>query len=168
MGFVEAVQTCLRNYVGFSGRASRPEYWWFVLFVFAGSFVASLIDSMIFGWGPNAGSPISGLFQLATLLPLLAAGWRRMQDSGKPGWYILIPFVVSVLFAGGMLLGVFGLGMIERGVGPDAIRGPAMIFGGGGMFVAITVQLAVLALMIWWLTRPGDEGANRYGPPPRR
>lgn len=169
MGFVDAVTTCLRNYVGFSGRAARPEYWWFALFVFVGVFVASLIDSVIFSPEPGDTSPLASLFQLAVLLPLLAAGWRRIQDTGKPGWYILLPLVLSLLFVGGMLLGVFGFGMMERGgVEPEALEAPAVALGVGGMAVAGIVQLVVAILMIWWLTRPGDQGANRYGPPPRR
>jgi uncharacterized membrane protein YhaH (DUF805 family) len=169
MGFVDAVSACFRNYVGFSGRASRPEYWWFALFVFVGAFVANLIDRTTFGSEPGGSAPITGFFQLAVLLPVLAAGWRRMQDTSKPGWYILIPFLLSVIFAGGMLLGVFGFGLLELGgAGPETLAGPALMLGGGGMIVAAIVQVVVVVVMIWWLTRPGDPGANRYGPPPAR
>ena len=49
MSFTDAIRTCLRKYVTFSGRASRPEYWWFILFLFLGGMVASVLDGMLFG-----------------------------------------------------------------------------------------------------------------------
>ena len=49
MTFGEAVQTCFRKYVTFSGRATRPEYWWFFLFLLLGSTAASIIDAAVFG-----------------------------------------------------------------------------------------------------------------------
>ncbi len=115
MGFTEAIRTCFRKYVGFSGRAARPEYWWFVLFVFVGSIVAGIIDRILFGGGPMAGTPITSIFQLAIFLPLVAAGWRRIQDTGKPGWLILLPVAVSLISMVGVLGGVFGFGMMQGG-----------------------------------------------------
>jgi uncharacterized membrane protein YhaH (DUF805 family) len=167
MGFTEAIRTCFRKYVGFSGRAARPEYWWFVLFVFVGSIVAGIIDRILFGGGPMAGTPITSIFQLAIFLPLVAAGWRRIQDTGKPGWLILLPVAVSLISMVGVLGGVFGFGMMQGGgMAPGAMNGPAAMMGGAGFIVAIVVELVVAVLMIWWLTRPGDPGANKYGPPP--
>lgn len=167
MGFTDAVKTCLtKKYVTFSGRAARPEYWWFALFVFLGGIVFGLLDRMFFGtsFGPGghqATRIFAPLFQLATLLPFLAAGWRRMHDTGRPGWLLLLPLLVtlglSLIFAGGML------GMMSGGPAPMM---PG--FGLGGLTVIWLIQLALFVLVVWWLTRPSQPGPNDYGPQPTR
>jgi uncharacterized membrane protein YhaH (DUF805 family) len=66
---------------------------------------ASIADGVIFGFATAAGPAtqvVSPIFSLAAFLPVLAAGWRRMHDSGRPGWYLLIPLGVSVV----MMLGL--------------------------------------------------------------
>lgn len=85
MNFQEAVKTCLTKYVDFSGRASRPEYWWFFLFLVIVSLVLSYFSEIL-----------SGVFSLAMLLPSLAAGVRRLHDTERSGWWmliVLVPFV---------------------------------------------------------------------------
>ena len=57
MSFADAVRTCLSKYVGFSGRARRSEYWWFVLFTFLVNLVASIIDAVL---GTSTTGSISG------------------------------------------------------------------------------------------------------------
>ena len=170
MGMTQATKTCLSKYFTFSGRASRSEYWWFALFVILASAVLAVIDALIFGSDlqtEKANTVLSGLFQVAMFVPLLAAGWRRLHDSGKPGWYILLPMLVSVIFLIGLLSGVVTFGLIEgQGVDPDALRGPAAILGVSGMAVFGVVQIVLAVLMIWWLTRPSDAGDNAYGPQP--
>jgi uncharacterized membrane protein YhaH (DUF805 family) len=89
MNFQEAVKTCFGKYVDFSGRASRSEYWWFVLAYVIVAIVAGFIHQVVYG-----------LVILAFLLPLLAAGARRLHDIGKSGWWLLlglIPLVNLVL-----------------------------------------------------------------------
>jgi uncharacterized membrane protein YhaH (DUF805 family) len=167
MGFFQAIKTCLRKYLAFSGRASRPEYWWFALFVVLGTVVFSLIDSAVFGTGPEAGSPLASAFQLAMFVPLLAAGWRRLQDSGRPGWWILLPMLASIVFIVGLLGGVMVFAGIERaGADAETLRGPAALLGVTGMTIAGIVQLVLAVLMIWWLTRPSEAAENVYGPQP--
>ena len=167
MGFTDAVKTCLtKKYVTFSGRAARPEYWWFALFVLLGGILLGLVDRAFFGpsFGPGghqATRIFAPLFQLATLLPFLAVGWRRMHDTGRPGWLLLLPLVVTLglglVFAGGML------GLMSDGQMPMM---PG--FGLGGLTVIWLVQLALFVLVVWWLTRPGQPGSNDYGPQPTR
>ena len=107
MNFSTAVRSCLQKYVTFSGRASRPEYWWFVLFLILGQLVANILDTMMFGSGRvmhgpgyaewvSHGGPLSAIFSLAMLLPGLAVAVRRMHDLGKSGWWLLIAFVPFV------------------------------------------------------------------------
>lgn len=89
MNFQEAVQTCFRKYADFTGRASRSEYWWFVLAYLIVAIVAGFIHEVLYF-----------VVVLAFLLPLLAAGARRLHDIGKSGWWLLlglIPLVNLVL-----------------------------------------------------------------------
>ena len=94
MTFGESISICFKKYATFEGRASRSEYLWFVLFTFLGSAAAGII-----------GQALSGLFSLAVLLPSLAVGARRLHDTDRSGWFLLlwfIPFIgwiVLVIFA---------------------------------------------------------------------
>jgi len=103
----EAVKTCFTKYVDFSGRAKRPEYWWFVLFLFIGNVFCGLLDGMIFGGpemppGGDIGEEVAGaalfqpVFALATFLPQLAAGVRRLHDRDMTGWWLLLLLVPAV------------------------------------------------------------------------
>lgn len=94
MNFKQAIISGFQNYVTFSGRAPRSEYWYWVLFVFLTSFVLGVIDATLFGTTPESASPISGLFSLATLLPGLAITARRLHDNNRSGWWMLIAFTV--------------------------------------------------------------------------
>ncbi|MFS0558240.1 DUF805 domain-containing protein [Brevibacillus sp. 179-C9.3 HS] len=78
----------LKNYVAFSGRARRTEYWMFTLFSVIISLVLSFIESMI-------GIPLllTGIYSLAILLPTLSVIVRRLHDIGKSGWWFLISFI---------------------------------------------------------------------------
>lgn len=83
----------LKNYVLFSGRARREEYWYFVLCNFIVSLVIGIITGLI-------GLPfIDTIYSLAVFLPSLAVAIRRMHDINKSGWFILIPIYNIVLCA---------------------------------------------------------------------
>ena len=80
----------LKNYVGFSGRARRQEYWMFVLFNFI--IMAILYLPFIVTQEPALAS-LYGIYALAVFLPSLAVSVRRLHDTGKSGWWYLITFV---------------------------------------------------------------------------
>ena len=170
MGFSAAVKTCFRKYATFSGRARRPEYWWFFLFIVLGSVIANIADGVVFGFGTaaeRATQVVAPIFSLATFLPMLAAGWRRMHDTGRPGWYLLIPLAVSLALMLGLLLGVFGFAKLEMaGADEEALRSAASGFGIAGVAIAMIVQLVLALLIVWWLTRPTQAGTNAYGDEP--
>lgn len=95
MTFFEAIRVCFIKYAQFDGRASRSEFWWFALFV---TLVAGALEYL--------SQNLSAIFLIAVLLPLLAAGTRRLRDSGKSGWlqlYLLVPVgglvILGVLWA---------------------------------------------------------------------
>ena len=83
MNFGQAISVCLSKYATFTGRASRPEFWWFFLFQILISIAASML-----------GDVIAGLVSLGLLLPALAVGTRRLHDTGKSGWWQLIMLTV--------------------------------------------------------------------------
>lgn len=85
----------LTNYVGFQGRARRKEYWMFVLFNIIISIVLGIIEAVI---GTN--QVLSFIYSLAILLPSLAVAFRRLHDTGKSGWWLLIgliPLIGSII-----------------------------------------------------------------------
>lgn len=83
----------LKKYATFDGRARRTEYWMFVLFNVIFSFAFSFIDSLS-GLASDKGyGPLSGLYALALLLPSLAVGVRRLHDTGRSGWWLLLSAV---------------------------------------------------------------------------
>lgn len=94
MQFPQAVESCLKNYAKFSGRASRSEFWYFVLFLFLLGIVTSILDRLIFGGGPGAGSPINAIASLLTLVPNLAVSARRLHDVNRSGWWLLLLFTI--------------------------------------------------------------------------
>lgn len=105
MDFSAAIKTCLSKYATFHGRAKRPEYWWFVLFVVGAQIVASLLDRNLFPVEmiPVEGSdlmvpdrwiqPFEAIASLALFLPMLAVGARRLHDMGRSGWWLLLPLI---------------------------------------------------------------------------
>ena len=107
MTFVEAIKDGFGKYVTFSGRSSRSAYWYWVLFGVIVAIVATIIDLAI-------GSRIVSLItSLALLLPGLAVGFRRLHDTGRSAWWILIALVP---FVGAIVLIVF---MVQPSDGPN-------------------------------------------------
>jgi uncharacterized membrane protein YhaH (DUF805 family) len=89
----------LQNYVGFQGRARRKEYWMFFLFNAIISIVLGILQS--FG---NLFIVLTIIYSLAVLLPSLAVTVRRLHDTGRSGWMILLGLIPLV---GGIILLVF-------------------------------------------------------------
>jgi uncharacterized membrane protein YhaH (DUF805 family) len=84
MTFGEAVRSGFEHYAKFDGRASRPAFWWWVLFVFLVGIAANIIDLAI-------GAPVfSAIVGLGLLLPNLSVSIRRLHDIDRTGWWVLI------------------------------------------------------------------------------
>lgn len=95
----------LKQYATFSGRAQRSEYWFFGLFYLIAFIVLAIIDSITGTLSPEMGMGLlSGLFALGLLLPSLAVTVRRLHDTSRSGWWLLIAFVPLI---GGIVLIVF-------------------------------------------------------------
>ena len=94
MSFGDSITNCLtNNYVGFSGRASRSEYWFWVLFTILVSLVAGIMDGLIFGTGT-----ISSISSILFFLPGLAVLVRRLHDVGRSGWWFLSTILILPFF----------------------------------------------------------------------
>jgi uncharacterized membrane protein YhaH (DUF805 family) len=92
MSFGDAVRTCFSKYADFTGRAARPEYWWFFLSYVIVYVIAIALFSAI-------KTPLLALIVvLAYFIPLLSAAVRRLHDTGRSGWWYLIGLVPLVGF----------------------------------------------------------------------
>ena len=86
--------TVLRKYAVFEGRARRREYWFFVLFYILISVVLAVVDRMLGTYVEAYGmGALGALFCLGLLIPSIAVGVRRLHDTGRSGWWLLIGFV---------------------------------------------------------------------------
>src|SRR5690554_355062 len=84
----------LRQYSDFNGRARRKEYWMFVLFNMIFAFIAIVLDNLMgLTIGEIGYGPLYGLYALIVLIPGLAVGVRRLHDTGKSGWMMLLVFI---------------------------------------------------------------------------
>lgn len=92
MGFQQAVSSVFQKYFQISDRAPRSEYWYWLLFTILASVVLGFIDGLLF---MNV-QPLSSLFGLATIIPSITVGVRRLHDTGRTGWLLLIAFIPLV------------------------------------------------------------------------
>lgn len=121
MTFSEAISSGFRNYVGFSGRASRSEFWYWILFTVLVSIVTSIIDLGVLS---SNVMPLSSIWSLVTFLPSLAMGVRRLHDTDRSGWWWLLSFIPLI---GIIVLIVFWCSEGTRGpnrFGPDPLGAP--------------------------------------------
>ncbi len=133
----------LRNYAGFTGRARRIEFWSFFCLFTALQLVARYLDAI---QGPRvavAGGMgiIELIVSLMLLLPFVAVGARRLHDTDRSGWWMLLLYIP---YLGGI-----------------AARGtPELeLVSAGGIVVGAVALFVILAL-------PGTAGPNRHGPDP--
>jgi uncharacterized membrane protein YhaH (DUF805 family) len=88
----------LKKYAVFEGRASRQEYWMFALFnvivAIAIGFLGGLLSSIL----KTDQTVLSNIYTLATFIPSIAVGIRRMHDTNRSGWWIIVP-IAGLIFA---------------------------------------------------------------------
>ena len=88
MNFQQSIEKCFKNYANFNGRATRSEYWWFILFGVLVSFGTSIIDFII---DPTGNFILfNSIASLVLIIPQLSAACRRLHDTGRSGWWQLL------------------------------------------------------------------------------
>lgn len=95
MGFGESISTNLSKITDFSGRASRPEFWWWILAMWILQVIVSFITG---GWRGGSGVLwfIGWVISIILTLATIAVGCRRLHDTGKSGWLQLIYLIPCV------------------------------------------------------------------------
>ena len=117
MTFGESISTCFRKYGDFTGRAARGEFWWFFLFMWLVEGLAwVLVHPRRYEANPRFG--LVALIYLALLIPYLAAGVRRLHDTGRSGAYLFLVFIPLI---GAIILIVF---WAEEGDAAANVYGP--------------------------------------------
>ena len=191
MTLIEATKTSFRKYAIFSGRAARPEFWKFVLFLVLVSIVLTALNSALFGptvtdnvevsisssgeqqtsvsqnYEYNAGW-FGTVFGIATIIPLLAVTWRRLHDTGRPGWHVFLPVAgLAVMLA--IFFLVAERVTVDATDPPSSVPVPESVRIPGNAFLFLIAWLAGFGsfiVVIWWLARPTQPGPNKYGPNP--
>ena len=82
-----------KNYFTFTGRSRRKAYWMFVLFNIIAIVLANVIDNVLGLAGAEGYGPISAIYGLAVFIPGLALAIRRLHDTGRTGWWMLLGFL---------------------------------------------------------------------------
>jgi uncharacterized membrane protein YhaH (DUF805 family) len=127
----------LRKYATFDGRARRKEYWFFTLFNFLGLLVLTIVDMAVGTFNEQAEiGLLGGIYLLAVLIPSIAVTVRRLHDTDRSGWWILLNFIpvigsiVIVVFAvldsqpGGNRFGPNPKGVIGAGTPMPIVERP--------------------------------------------
>jgi uncharacterized membrane protein YhaH (DUF805 family) len=108
MNFVDSVKCALKNYRTFRGRASRSEFWYFLLFDFSVLFILVFINKFIYGESNefNLLKFLISIIFIALILPSITVTVRRLHDINKSGWWIFLqiipligPLIIYVLCA---------------------------------------------------------------------
>lgn len=166
---VTAVKTCFKKYFDFKGRARRSEYWWFVLFM--------VIVSMVFNYGGLLVPALSfiGLFcSLVLVIPHFAVMTRRLHDTGRSGWWVLVLAILYVAVLVSMLIVLMPIAqdmltvtdpfeqmeMMADCVQAHPVASTVMVM---GSLVTCILGIIVIIFMVFdskWET-------NKYGPSPK-
>jgi uncharacterized membrane protein YhaH (DUF805 family) len=123
----------LKKYVDFSGRARRKEFWMFALVSVVISIILNIVDRAIGTDNASGSGLLGGLYSLGVLLPTLAVGARRLHDTDRSGWWLLL-YIIPVV--GWIVLIVFWamdgtVGQNKYGLDPKAAERGATGFAGG-------------------------------------
>ncbi|MBD5553079.1 MAG: DUF805 domain-containing protein [Desulfovibrio sp.] len=140
MTLSESVKLCLgpKYLFRFAGRASRSEFWWFMLFIFGVNLATGLLFALL---PPMLSASLSLAVSLALLPANLGVTVRRFHDRNLSGWWLLLPIALLFLW-------------LAAG-GPN--QEPGLLASG--------VSLAMCVCYLAILCSPGTPGPNKYGPP---
>ncbi len=141
--FSQSIKICLSKYVDFKGRATRSEFWWWILFGFLVGIAANILSYLTWSF-------ISTLVSLFLMLPNLSVGARRLHDTGHTGWLQGIPYVFMIL----------AFVLLVAGIGSSS---------GTSVYIAMALALlffvSLIYLIVLWC-KGGTAGPNKYGHDP--
>jgi len=98
MGFGESIKHVFSNLTNFSGRASRSEFWWFYLFIVI---IGAILSIIVNATGANSSSSIGVntlmlIVYVILVLASLSVSVRRLHDSNKSGWLVLLNLLCCI------------------------------------------------------------------------
>ncbi len=153
MNFWDAVKSCFRQYVGFQGRAARSEYWLWMLFNMV---VSAVLHGLEGGMAEGVPGPLGSAWNIGTFLPSLAVAVRRLHDTERSGWWLMLP--TGALFAVGAATGALTIGA-PNGGGLSGI-------GAAVLGLAVLAWVGVMGLYLVWFCSCGTRGPNTFGADP--
>ena len=153
-----ATKDIFANYVNWHGRLSRAGYWW----AWLGITLVNLVFSLLEGYVHPMFSYLEGIWSLVTFLPMLFATMRRYHDSGKPGWFALLLYILTQFFMV-MGLGLMMLSLFGASAGAADSNAILAVMGTGGVIMLLALLGSILNLIM--LLLPSKPRANRYGEP---
>ena len=155
MNFPTSVKSGFSNYTNFKGRASRSEFWWFVLF-------SQLLQTV----AQQVSGPTGAIAWFALLIPSLSVHVRRLHDSGRSLtwllWLVASLVGVAIAFAG----------LLTQTAQTIATLDAEQLFDNGSQFWIFVMFVSFISFAIGsvvnfvFLLMPSDSGMNKYGPPP--
>ncbi|MCX8508493.1 MAG: DUF805 domain-containing protein [Rhodobacteraceae bacterium] len=146
MEFGPAVSICFQKYFVMAGRATRSEYWWFVLFSLLVGLATTLLD-MGLRDPMQSGAPVSVIGNLLLLCPTLTVSVRQLRDTGRSGLYMLTPLLFSIV-----------------GIAVGAVFGPAL--GKSASILAGLIIFGGLLYPIRCYAMQFQPSTNHHGPNP--
>ena len=175
MTMIESVKTCLSKYATFSGRASRSEFWWLILFWLLVGSALSFIDGLVFApatfdVGSSSGDlelqyGFSTVFGLSVFIPLCAVFSRRLHDAG----HSLVTGVATLLLPIPLLFLIMVV-TIGLGFGDITLLGPDQSMfermRGIVIFAVMVIPVLIPLVVLYWLVRKSENDANQFGPNP--
>lgn len=156
---------CMKNYCNFRGRATRTEYWgWIVVNGLIGGALQFVASVATLGSGADvyaaeaASNVVDSLWNLAILLPALAVMGRRLHDVGWSAKQMLGPIVLGLV---GLVLLLFGVGLENFETNDDTVASAGMLFVGTALVVPAAIWQLVLGIASGFVR--GTDGPNRFG-----
>lgn len=147
MDFAGAIKSGFVNFRNFGGRATRPEYWWFVLFNFLVTTVAAVID------GISDTSLLGNVVGFVLFIPMLSLLFRRFRDAGVSPWWLLtwlVPFITTVVLVVLNANSIIGLADGLDGIDFTDDQAVANYFSSSPYFLPL-IGAALIALGVWSL-----------------
>ena len=142
MNFTQSVSTCFKKYLDFKGRASRSEFWYFMLFYILASFLGGfVIGFLVSPYGESALLSVLIIVFVGLFIPALSVTVRRFHDFGVSGWMycaFIVPYVIS--------------GFIE-----DAQP-----------VLALIIDIGTLVIFLVYASKEPNKGKNKFGSVPKK